>query len=400
MGMEKPNKMSRRNFLRDGIALAGAVALGRGLTRHEIEKQKTLDDVDSSLTPLPTLEHAETPQEYIMGDLAGHKFAAELSSYTGIKGEVPERARISFAHQLEEMWSNKMQSISAIGGDAMPIVDFGQEMVTSYNPDHHTSMTLGVYEKNIQHALHEVRLSNFDLIRKIPSFAKCTDQQVQLIQHFESAIDARTLLTYALTEIMPTSGRDSIVGVQLFDFLLRNAGSEYIDRIPAGHDSFLSFGPYQFTRYAIGDVANQHNGASVMNKILTTPQLPAYVGDMRGADHHKAAYLLALYNIAHLVEKLGHRQSEKLLHHFNDLPKDTVLEYVATAHHLPSASAHSFKKFTGMFLWKYGDKNTKKHSHSISNPTFASVCATSGIGQYCQKTKSNSEALKTFFSSV
>jgi len=391
MSMEEP---SRRNFLKGALALGAVAVVGNKILRERKNESLPLDAANKTETD--HLKQVSTPEqvgglrEYDMGDLEGRTFGPEIRIMIGLE-KVPKHAHIDFKHQLDLMWSEKMSRIREMGGDAIPVVQFGEEIIGSYNPEHSTKMSLDNYERGIQEALDEVRIPNIELIRKIPTFTHCTDAQLLLIKSLESFIDARTLLTYSVTEIMPTGGDDSIVGVQLYDFLLRNAGTEYIAAIPAAHDGYLSFGPYQFTRYAIGDVAHVHNGASVMNSILRKPQLPEYVGNMRGGDHHKAAYLLALYNIAHLVKNLGAGPSKKLLDNVDALPKETILQYVATAHHLPGNAITAFKQFA------LAQTMPKKAHTDTASLTYAHFCKANGISGYCEKTKSNSDALKVFF---
>jgi hypothetical protein len=381
--------MSRRKFLGGALAL-GAVAVMREQANESppLEKESKSDALAPKHTP--THEQLPGPREYHMGKLQGRKFGPALEVLTGVRGDVREKEYIDFPSLLKKMWSEKLRQMSEIGGDAIPVAEFQDQILASYEAKH-TTQTLSDFEQRIQEALNDVRIPRIEMIRKIPAFAHLTDTQLLLVKRLESLVTARSLLTYSITEIMPTSGSDSEVGVELYDFLLQNAGSEFFECIPALHDKYLSFGPYQFTRFAIGDENHIHNGASVMNHdIWKDTQLPKYVGEMHGNQHHKAAYLLALYNIAHLVKNLGATPSKKLLDHFDSMPPETVLEYIATAHHLPTNAILAFKEYAHALTTPQKDR-VHGHTAPIS---FAHFCRVSGIGDYYDKTKSNSEALK------
>lgn len=85
--------------------------------------------------------------------------------------------------------------------------------------------------------------------------------------------------------------------------LLEKAGKEYLLFAPALGDNLLSYGPYQITKSAV----NGKNGGATMaddrftgGKMLKTRDITKFpLGD-----HHKAAYLLALTNVAFLVKAI------------------------------------------------------------------------------------------------
>jgi len=386
--------MSRRGFLGGALAL-GAVAVLHNRSHESPSFDEANKTETNHLRQVSTHEELRGPREYDMGDLTGCKFSAELSDYTGIDGDVPEKARIDFSDLLRKMWSKKLAQMNKVGGDAIPIVEFRDQILASYNPESVTKSNLHDYEHTIQLAIDQVHIPRVELIRMVPAFAHLTDTQLSLLKRLESLINARALLTYSVTEIMPTEGADSAIGVELYDFLLQNAGSELFGCIPALHDKYLSFGPYQFTRYAIGDEKQVHNGASVMNHyIWKDKKLPKYVGEMQGNDHHKAAYLLALYNIAHLVKELG-PATPKALDHDGIISADMVLQYIATAHHKPNDAINAFTEYADAYT-RPKQKHTSEHAVPVS---FADFCKTNRIGDYCEKTKSNSVALKQFLGS-
>jgi hypothetical protein len=85
--------------------------------------------------------------------------------------------------------------------------------------------------------------------------------------------------------------------------ILEKAGKEYLLFAPALGDNLLSYGPYQITKSAV----NGKNGGATMaddrftgGKILKVRDITEFPLD----DHHKAAYLLALTNVALLVKAI------------------------------------------------------------------------------------------------
>lgn len=90
---------------------------------------------------------------------------------------------------------------------------------------------------------------------------------------------------------------------KVFTLLLENAGKEYLLFFPALGDNLLSYGPYQITHAAV----DGKNGGATMaddrftgGKMLKTRDIRKFPLE----DHHKAAYLLALTNVALLVKAI------------------------------------------------------------------------------------------------
>ncbi len=436
MGLENP---SRRHFLKAALVSAGALAaeeVTRRALRTSIDKAIVADRIPPrpeapAAREVSFLEYKADPRPYETGELAGKKFSDLLSDYTGISGIVPKVVMIDFKYQLAQMWKKKIAHAEAHGVDTGPLMETAQRLFSSYEPAQATKVDLTGYMHAIDGALSEVRLHDLGAIRRLHAFKDLDDTQLAIATRLEASIDAQKLLAYSITELMPSYDRDSPTNIEVLKFLLENAGSEYIDRIPALNDSSLSFGPDQFTENALEHRVEKHlktvdgkpkeftkivrNGASLMDSILPTSQIPAHVAQLRGTDHHKAAYLFALYNIASLVKSIGPEKegrSLKLLKHFEELPPGTVLEYIATAHHLPRNAIDAFLGFTDAYIkWKELQKDPahlkhlkhQKDAHSLRKsdmqelePQFKAYCKTNGLGVYYDKTKSNMSALHAF----
>lgn len=186
-----------------------------------------------------------------------------------------------------------------------------------------------------------------------------SDERVPLVRSVASHIDGRALLAYALTEIRASS-TDGALNRDYVDFLLQYGGREFIERIPAGSDRFTSYGPYQFTQWALYAHHRKRRGASIVNEALhESERIPGSVGLLRGDDHFKAAYLFAVHNVVCLVTRLADRECATLA---QVLPGRTLArtgtlsrlrtasaqaqapatpalaEFIGAAHHLPLAA--------------------------------------------------------------
>ena len=436
MSLDKPNDKSkqkqyitRRGLLTGMAAVAGAGIAGGiadiALTHHERESVKK--EVPATAPERPHekiysfLTYEPSPQLYDTGELAGMKSSELLAKYLGIEGVVPKQLSVDFKYLLAQMWKEKIERVKRSGKDTTPCLETAQALFDSFDQKQPDRIDLAGYEQQIGQALHEVRLRDLSPLKKIPAFDDLDDTQMELLKRFESAISAKMMGAYAMTEIIPVPGSH---GVALFEFFLDKVGMQYINAIPARYDSLLSFGPYQFTVNALDEhetvitkkkrgkaVKQKHfvkNGASLINSLLPRSQIPAHVAELRGADHHKAAYLFALYNFTRLVEQLGSDDSDtpaKLLKYFDELPPDTILEFMATAHHLPGNAIDAFEEYAAAFTrFKESPPETKHHGkpvHGIAQrhshvhaPTFLEFCKVNGLGDYCEKTKSNMDALR------
>lgn len=175
-------------------------------------------------------------------------------------------------------------------------------------------------------------------------------EYVPLIEHAASHITGRMLLSYALTEHR-ASGTDGALNKDYFDFMLQYGGSEFIERIPAGGDRFTSYGPYQFTQWALYAHHRKRRGASIVNEALPSDErIPGSVGLLRGTDHIKAACLFAIHNIVELVRRTNTTERRALA---RLLPSrgssDSLVGRLSSALHATAAPhvLRSFAEFIG-----------------------------------------------------
>jgi hypothetical protein len=68
-----------------------------------------------------------------------------------------------------------------------------------------------------------------------------------------------------MTELFPSMDK---MNKDVLDFLLRHGGEELVYHLPAVNDDYASFGPYQFTSFAVYNAEGQKKGASILNDFL------------------------------------------------------------------------------------------------------------------------------------
>lgn len=400
MSLEK-GKISRRNLLRGGAAvLAGAAAGSLAYLAEHKEREKD---------PLEFLNVAPQPRQYRMQNLSRvwkvegkkgphieqMKFERELSLYTGIKGPVPPLARIDFRHQLSQMWRIKLAKIKKEKHEyPAGTLSASKTLFESYDPDRATKLDILAYQgdigRSIEGARKDVPLQN---IMHLRSFKMLEPAQVTLLGALEKKINAMSLLSYSVTELMPTYGPQSGIGVEVYDWLLRNAGREYLEEgMPALHDPEFSFGPYQLTPGAFHDEEGHPRGAKLIESLSKNPHLPDTIDRLRGNDHHRAAYLLAVHNLALLVRRLELNRSGDLMRYLQEMPPNLVTEFVAAAHHNPHNAINAFEDYL------YGYRESKEHPEKYKAPDFADCCRQYGdVGPYASKTRDNMAALRKYF---
>ncbi len=341
----KTSKVSRREFFK---AIGGAAAF---LTTGK--------------------ETAEArPQNYRTGPLAGKKFNDLYSEYTGIKGEVPEAVTIDFNRQLNNLWEKKVRR----SGNNPVVVKTRNEVLAEYNRTGPVKTDLSKYSAEIGRVISSL---NSTLDWKAYAQKKgLSAQEVNLLQQLSYSIKGKDLAAYAMTELMPS--KDGRLNRDVMNFLLSNAGKNYVETIPAIYDKKTSFGPYQFTEYALYEVDGVRRGASIPNQFLRSGKIRDSVAMLRGTDHHKAAYLFVVDNLANLVNRSTKKQLNALTRVLRE-KHDDLVAYAATAHHGPGAAMKIAKRWLD---------NNAQLPYEVSCGRIYRL--------YAEKTKANLGALKNF----
>lgn len=355
---KKPDErliISRRKFL----ALGGGAAAGAVLWRLLGTRKK-----------VKGVERKKGPQKYATGELEGHKFSSLFSDYTSIKGEVPEIAEIDFQKQLEDLWERKKH----VSSDRSVVQTTGDQLVKEYDEELHGEVSLDEYQKSIDEIIDE---DNRELDwNKIAEVKNMNSKERKLAEEVTKILDAKSIIAYSLTELMPSMNGE--LNKNVLAFLLQNAGTRYVNSIPAVYDPMTSFGPYQFTSYALYDANGERRGASIINKALPEKlQIPGSVAKLRGNDHHRAAHLFMINNICDLVKRSENTKGWKSLKKDKDRMKKEITLFCATAHHMPAVAIGR-----GATWLDEGAEGTYTD------------CLGAHLKMYSKKTKANLEALE------
>ncbi len=388
-GRRESPKLTRRALI--GGAMVAALLpkpLRTPNNEYSIEEESPFDE--------SFLDEEEKKVPYPTGRLAGRKFAGLLSAYTiGEEREVRPLEPIDFRGRLAQLWKKKLAYVKEKHPNRYPqVFAAAKELFTSYDQGKAARMSLSEYRRRADASIQEVR-KDFSIrnVTGLVAFKDLADNQLRLLTLLEGSITGKDLIAYALTELMPTQGANSMIGVDVLDFLLQNAGVEFVDKIPALYDGHVSFGPYQFTSGALSESDGRSSGASLIQRVARRQHIPPHVSELAGDAHHKAAYLFAVYNLSLLVRKLDDPLARALVREWQFLPKQSIVEFIASAHHLPNDAQGAFKDFAKAFI-DYRESVKKKPQKGRAVPDFAMFCERTRVGQYCRKTRDNIAALR------
>ncbi len=320
---DKKGGITRRDFLKLTAAAGGAVVAGE--TIWQVKKALEKNPKKKTIEKFPASETNKT-RSYPMRELVGAKFGGLLAEYTGIQGTVPETAQINFCENLKKMWQKK----EGRSKRNKVVREMSKDILETYCSGETHHMTPEDYAEILDDIIRQAR-KDLDW-KKVAQIERLNEEKIELVRDIAESLDGRDFLAYSLTELMPTT--DGKFNLRVFDFLIRNGGREYVESIPAMYDAYTSFGPYQFTSLAWYDVGRERRGGSKLNIALDKPIPHGSVGQLRGDEHHVAAFLFALDNIATLVRILNKKQFTALQRVYKSKHEE-IVQYIATAHNYP-----------------------------------------------------------------
>lgn len=264
--------------------------------------------------------------------ITGRKLGGLYADITGIEGVVETSHTVNFGELLVGLWTRKLDrknvSSATIHAAEEPIKLFLEQpkkmKLKQFIAEADTQVTL------VKRAL------DFGLVCK---GYKLNEVECKVFKSLALDVRGVDLVAYGMTEIMPSAEGD--LNVKILEILLQNAGSNYMFTIPALYDRMLSLGFYQFTSYAVNGVKNE--GASRMNMFLPrTIRIPGSVIELRNGEHHRAAYLFALHNLANLSKQTNEKEFATLRKALKQKPGE-IVTFMATAHHAPTPAIRSAK---------------------------------------------------------
>ncbi len=343
---------------------------------------------NSPLDAYSFLDGEAHPITVSTGELAGNTFSDLYAAYLGIPSGtvVPKTLHVDFKENLATLWREKfdLPERSHNEHDLRRQLQFLKEhhnlmnlaeyLYLSYDVEKSNTTTLSAYRNDISQAVDNAR-AVFDatLSGTLDSSAHkdiFSERQTFLMKEMGDSLTADTLLSISLTELMPSN--DGRTNVQVFGFLLGNAGVDFVDRIPSVHDMLESFGPYQITPSALGEKSAGSWAAQVLNA-LPDGFMPRSVDGLLQDKEHTAAYALAMLNIVQFVGTRNSAQLRCLSDVMRTLPPQqraqAILSFVATAHHSPKDAYDSFDAFVWSLYVNHAqsftDDDMLRHIHNV-----------------------------------
>jgi hypothetical protein len=282
------------------------------------------------------IEHAKKvdSKEVDMRNLKGHKLADLYADLLGVSGVVSkDYYTINFGEQLQSLWFKKLSrkdlTDAVIDNADIPIKRFTEPLNT---------MTLAQFVSQANGEVKRVK-NKLDFTGVCKEY-RLSNNECQVFRDLASHVRGKDLIAYGMTELLPSA--EGELNVKVMEILLQNAGATYLEAIPAIHDKMLSVGLYQFTSLALRHDEDGFVGASRVNKYLPKEdQIPGSVIKLQGSEHHRAAFLFALHNLARLAKSTSVKQFRNLKYVMRDGLGDNLVIYMATAHHLPGPALKS-----------------------------------------------------------
>jgi len=213
--------------------------------------------------------------------------------------------------------------------------DFYENTVSKIDFDIVEPSSLELLTKNINSAIKEIN-NNFDWDKFWNEKLKWNQKKIKLFKNICSKIDKESLLAYGMTELMPSPNWE--LNKEVLDFLLKIWWEKFVMNLPAVADDYTSFGLYQFTSFAVYDTWDEQRWASIMNLYLPERQKIAWsVTKLKWQDHHKTAYLFAMYNLYTLIFHADWEMMKALEFLTNQSDNNDLTQLIAIMHNLPSS---------------------------------------------------------------
>ncbi|HFC11090.1 MAG TPA: hypothetical protein ENJ75_02800 [Candidatus Kaiserbacteria bacterium] len=366
--------------------------------KQKLREQNVSEEGDG-LEKYTFLHDKEKTRSFSVGALEGKKLSNLYAMYLGVdeKGTIPEKLQIDFKANLARLWRMKFGFDKHTDSpekekivrelflkEHKDLMDLAEHLYCSYSQSKAKKVSLDEYSKDIVHATKSVQRAFMNAMYELRNDAKFPRARRALIEKMASRISSRKLIACSLTELMPSA--DGETNAIVLDFLLRNAGTDFIDAIPSVHDLLASFGPYQLTPalFAPGGVGHL---SEKVEALLPKGLIPKSVEKVSGIEHHKVAYFVAIEHLTQLSGRLSQRElviaEERIAKTPPDILHKEILAFIAMSHHLPT-EAYSY--FGHVFtqtpkLYKREFEKSINHVHNR------------GLRMYVQKALSNYDFL-------
>ena len=298
------------------------------------------DPPTSSFVTVPTPVASTDSTVYDTGVLAGRKAGDLYAAYLGYNGKViPTELKVDWTAQLDKLWTRKSgrRNVTSVARQAH------EALVAEYLAKDPGKITLESYQEIAGNQARAICTElDWDQAGEI---YRLNTRETALLKRVSCNMGGRVLLAYAMAELLPST--DGELNRDYLDFLLQHGGRRYVESLPALHDDLTSFGPLQFTQYAVYDTPRERRGASKVNIALPASSelsIPGSTLRLRENDHFRAAYMFAVSNLADGIRKLNGRQLAVFERVAGPRGVD-VAQFIAVAHNKPVVGRQSLERW-------------------------------------------------------
>jgi hypothetical protein len=314
------------------------------LQRFNLNKLPQLENNVSTVLPLAPVVIVKPKRiTFKKDDTDGKSFQSLNSYYVGKARLQIDWSDVDLTQNLRYMWERKVTTQPVTPAVRKSVA----KIITRYEQSEHRTTTLPAFTKRVDHIVNDAR-SNLDFTGLCARYRLSSDRCVRL-QYLSGRITGRTLIAYGMTELFPS--QDGETNRKMLDMMLRRAGEDYINSIPALGDKYLSMGFYQFTSFAVRHDADGVQGASVVSMFAGRDRkIAGSVMQLSGDDQHRAAFYFAVYNLAVLLMEPKYDDKGKLvrsgltakqyasLKAHSPISEADLTVFMAASHHLPGGA--------------------------------------------------------------
>lgn len=284
----------------------------------------------------------ENKVSFNTGFLEGRTVNDLFAHYLGFADRtlIPSQITISPAENIKKLWAKKLDRRAGVTEVAKEAAMLAEQKYHVGAAVEKTSF--GEYVKSIDAHLSNLRAAiDFEALGKFLSLEK---EDLHALKVAAKEIGGREIVAYSMTELLP--GANGEYNAKFFDLILSNYGVEYLHWVPALYDEYTSFGPYQFTKFALYDAGGVREGASKINQFVKDQKykIPGSVILLEGRAHDRAAYMFALFNIAMLIKETETSEEVERLIQVFQKKKDILVGMIACMHNLP-VTKHAFMEW-------------------------------------------------------
>lgn len=263
---------------------------------------------------------------------------------------------------MKELWELKLSKAPKDSSDRKRIIKFMKDPEWVYQRYitwklEPRKMSIDNYKDEIKDSINEIK-QNIDWNKITINWRNLRDYESSLLKYICINIDEKDVFSFLLTEIMPSNKGSGIedFNLEVLNLLLENIGASHIELIPSLADWLLSFWPYQTTHHLIykKETKNWPQYWASNEVALALPEnlrLPTDINLLQWKDHHKAAYLFIIYNMAWGILSLRDQKTKwsawerlvNVLRYTWMKKKKDILQYLAAAHNNPSKAQDALK---------------------------------------------------------